>query len=368
MLAYLLMNDRSPQRYLIWDEPEANPNPKRAKLMRSTGAALATAGTQIFLATHDYALAYEIALMVDTGVLPKGATAFFALYRTRKQIQPGVHTGEPGVFVERGDRLPSFNTTPSSTPSPICTTAKSTPSSRMGVAEARAPSSSTASASRSAIAGPPSKSGTTAALTRAASLRSRASSRTSARTSFKASGRRPSTLSAGDEHLYLIEVKDYRGHAIDTKQRQTNGAPHLHRVCKVRDTIAGLVGASRKGEERWVEACAERLLDRSRPIRVVAWIVDAAPRPAEPDKKRIARQGTRRNVLGQKLACGHLQGSPPQPARYQPPRRHSQEPPRRWPRLPSPRLTPPPSPAGRSPRREAGAPRPRSAPPGRTPP
>ena len=104
-----------------------------------------------------------------------------------------------------------------------------------------------------------------------------------------------------DGQLYLIEVKDYRGHAIDTKQRQTSALP-LSIACKVRDTIAGLVGASRKGSADWVDGCVGRLRDRARPIWVIAWIVDAAPRPAEPDKKRMVWQGIRRKRLEQKLA------------------------------------------------------------------
>jgi AAA15 family ATPase/GTPase len=97
MIAYLLMNGSlSENGYLLWDEPEANFNPKRARLTSETAAGLAHAGTQVFLATHDYALTSELSLKVDTGALRAGETAFFALRRAAR--------GE-GVFVDRGARL-----------------------------------------------------------------------------------------------------------------------------------------------------------------------------------------------------------------------------------------------------------------------
>jgi energy-coupling factor transporter ATP-binding protein EcfA2 len=97
MIAHLLTNGSIAENTcLLWDEPEANLNPKRAQLMADTIGRLAGAGVQVFLATHDYALASELALKVDTGDLPKGSTAFFGLYRDAART---------GVVVERGERL-----------------------------------------------------------------------------------------------------------------------------------------------------------------------------------------------------------------------------------------------------------------------
>jgi hypothetical protein len=97
MIAWLLMNGSlSENAYLLWDEPEANLNPKRARLTSDTAAALAHAGVQVFLATHDYALTSELALKVDTGSLRAGEAAFHALRRVG---------GEPSVVVDRGERL-----------------------------------------------------------------------------------------------------------------------------------------------------------------------------------------------------------------------------------------------------------------------
>jgi hypothetical protein len=97
MIAYLVMNGAlSENAYLLWDEPEANLNPSRARLMSETAVRLSHSGVQAFLATHDYALTSELSLQVDTGKLSPGEAAFFALYR---------EAGGPSVFVERGIRL-----------------------------------------------------------------------------------------------------------------------------------------------------------------------------------------------------------------------------------------------------------------------
>ncbi|XXY19592.1 AAA family ATPase [Sorangium sp. So ce216] len=96
MIAYLFMNGSlSENAYLLWDEPEANLNPKRARLTSDTAVALARAGAQVILATHDYALTSELSLKVDTGALRPGEAAFFALRRDER--------GK--VIVERGERL-----------------------------------------------------------------------------------------------------------------------------------------------------------------------------------------------------------------------------------------------------------------------
>ena len=104
-----------------------------------------------------------------------------------------------------------------------------------------------------------------------------------------------------DGDLYLIEVKDFRGHAIETKKRQPSELP-LTIGCKVRDTVAGLVGASRQGREPWVEACAKLLLDGKRRVYVIAWIEDPPLRAAEPIKKRTVWQMERAARLKQRLS------------------------------------------------------------------
>lgn len=104
-----------------------------------------------------------------------------------------------------------------------------------------------------------------------------------------------------NDDLYLIEVKDYRGHPIETKRRQPRELPLLI-GCKVRDTIAGLVGASRRGVDPALASCAILLLKPKRRVYVIAWIADPALRSAEPIHKRAAWQKQRSDQLKQCLS------------------------------------------------------------------
>ncbi|WP_437939327.1 hypothetical protein [Sorangium sp. So ce341] len=101
--------------------------------------------------------------------------------------------------------------------------------------------------------------------------------------------------------LYLIEVKDYRGYPIETKKRQPHELP-IAIACKVRDTVAGLVGAGRQGAEPWVESCARLLVERKARVHVIAWIADPDLRAAEPIKKREIWQKERSDRLKQRLS------------------------------------------------------------------
>lgn len=104
MIAYLLMNGSlSENAYLLWDEPEANLNPKRARMTGDLVTGLAHAGVQVFLATHDYALASELSLKVTTGVLHPGEAAFFSLHRGE---------GLVGVVVDDGETISELHDNP----------------------------------------------------------------------------------------------------------------------------------------------------------------------------------------------------------------------------------------------------------------
>lgn len=91
----------------------------------------------------------------------------------------------------------------------------------------------------------------------------------------------------GDD-LYLFEVKDFRGHAIETKRRYDEGLP-LAIACKMRDTIAGLVGAGKRTSNPWTDTCHRILLRPNGLVHVVAWIEPPALRPSEPRNKGIVR-------------------------------------------------------------------------------
>ena len=82
MLAHLLRNGTLAEGgLLVWDEPEASLNPKRALLMSDAGFLLARAGVQVLLSTHDYALCSEIAL--KAGDNASGDVAFFGMNASR---------------------------------------------------------------------------------------------------------------------------------------------------------------------------------------------------------------------------------------------------------------------------------------------
>lgn len=104
-----------------------------------------------------------------------------------------------------------------------------------------------------------------------------------------------------EDGLYLIEVKDFRGYPIETKWRQTLELP-VTIACKVRDTIAGLIGAGKLGAGPWVERCARLLIEREPRVYVIAWIADPDLRAAEPIGKRKAWQETRSDQLKQRLS------------------------------------------------------------------
>jgi len=80
-----------------------------------------------------------------------------------------------------------------------------------------------------------------------------------------------------DGALYLIEVKDFRGHRIENKERLVEESSDsladevAHKVC---DTVAGLVGAhrTRPGDETIWKPFGEALADLKIEIRVVLWL------------------------------------------------------------------------------------------------
>lgn len=95
MLAYLIINGSlSENGFLLWDEPEANMNPKLTKLTGDIVLGLARSQVQTMLATHDYLLSSELTLAAEQHGLRDAA--FFALGRSPDRN---------GTFVERGERL-----------------------------------------------------------------------------------------------------------------------------------------------------------------------------------------------------------------------------------------------------------------------
>jgi AAA domain, putative AbiEii toxin, Type IV TA system len=104
MVAYLIVNGSlTKNAFMFWDEPEANMNPKLASLTVEIIVGLANAGVQTFLATHDYVLASELSLSVESGSAGVGAAAFYALGREKDQS---------GVTVEREELFTDLQNNP----------------------------------------------------------------------------------------------------------------------------------------------------------------------------------------------------------------------------------------------------------------
>jgi len=92
--------------FLFWDEPEANLNPKLVTIVVRMLLQLASAGVQIFLASHDYLLTNELALTVENPdiykIKPQPKVRFFC---ASKQ-------DDGGISFETTDDLSSLNTNP----------------------------------------------------------------------------------------------------------------------------------------------------------------------------------------------------------------------------------------------------------------
>ena len=78
--------------------------------------------------------------------------------------------------------------------------------------------------------------------------------------------------------LYLIEVKDYRTSEkqLSTREKLAEDGDPLADIIagKVRDTVAGLVGAARVDRDELWRACVKALVERE--VWVVLWIEHAA--------------------------------------------------------------------------------------------
>lgn len=65
---------------LLWDEPEANMNPRIIAKLAPALHELAARGVQLFIATHDYLLSHKLSLAAEYSTAPKIELKFFSLY------------------------------------------------------------------------------------------------------------------------------------------------------------------------------------------------------------------------------------------------------------------------------------------------
>lgn len=97
------------------------------------------------------------------------------------------------------------------------------------------------------------------------------------------------------QELWLIEVKDFRRHPIESGPRMESAELALEVGLKVRDSLSGLVGARQMDVDAklWSSAVQLMPLTSPNPIRVVLWM--------ETDGPLTQREKQRRSVLLNRL-------------------------------------------------------------------
>ncbi len=79
--------------------------------------------------------------------------------------------------------------------------------------------------------------------------------------------------------LFFIEVKDFRGHRIEARDRLHGGALADEIGHKVRDTVAGIVGFQRTSTVRDIwRPFLERLADTDELVKAIVWLENDLPR------------------------------------------------------------------------------------------
>ncbi|MFT5353058.1 MAG: ABC-type transport system involved in cytochrome c biogenesis ATPase subunit [Polyangiales bacterium] len=97
---YLILNGTlSGSSVVFWDEPEANLNPRYVSVVAGMLNALAKAGVQVFLATHDYLLSEKLSLAAEND--PSAGARFHSLRR-----------GDDGVQIESANTLAELDYNP----------------------------------------------------------------------------------------------------------------------------------------------------------------------------------------------------------------------------------------------------------------
>ena len=109
-LLYLLINGSlSKNSILFWDEPEANLNPKLVvEVVKVLQTLAKEAGMQIFIATHDYLLSYELSLLVEYPSDNPIDIKFFSLHKPDRQSAVIFEEGPTLVDIEHNSILEEF--------------------------------------------------------------------------------------------------------------------------------------------------------------------------------------------------------------------------------------------------------------------
>ncbi|MGE0083264.1 MAG: ATP/GTP-binding protein [Desulfococcaceae bacterium] len=108
-LYYLLRNGSlTKDSILFWDEPETNLNPKLIVQLVDVLKRLAALGMQIFIATHDYLLSYELSLLAEYPSEPNIDIKFFALHKPERTAGVEVESGRTLAEIENNPILEEF--------------------------------------------------------------------------------------------------------------------------------------------------------------------------------------------------------------------------------------------------------------------
>jgi predicted ATPase len=93
---------------LIWDEPEAGLNPRLVGGVAHLLRALAAAGVQIFLATHDYLLSQLLSLAIEYEIESRGQIAFFSFHHEQSTDPVEVEHGPTLVEIMHNPILAAY--------------------------------------------------------------------------------------------------------------------------------------------------------------------------------------------------------------------------------------------------------------------
>jgi predicted ATPase len=110
-LKHLLLNGSlNKDSILFWDEPEVNLNPRLITAVVQLLSALAAAGVQTFIATHDYLLVNELSLAAEyeTAAGKAAKTRFICLTRDKPAAPIEVHSGNTIAEIEDNPILEEF--------------------------------------------------------------------------------------------------------------------------------------------------------------------------------------------------------------------------------------------------------------------
>ena len=110
-----------------------------------------------------------------------------------------------------------------------------------------------------------------------------------------------------EQEIVFFEIKNFRGYRREksVKKRLNDDAEKLAQKIakKVRDTLAGIIGANRntEGDDKFWEQALTILSNPKRNVTVIAWIEEDIL-PGRDEKNEKVKLSTRRSKLKQKLA------------------------------------------------------------------